>query len=652
MRRRAFTLPEILVVLALLALLVGAAVVSLRSAGSRTGSRALAELLAEELRSARIRAIATQTPVALVVPASHPSASAVYRLEGETLPKITRHVDFRGEAPGCHIFVGLWPTSAPTTLAKPGKGIKGNDFPLADWLPAGLRDYVFLFTPSGGLIGNDLPVFDNEYHLVVCAGLETRGAVPPGPPALAVSPPYYQLERVSQPVTLALNAEGAIRLESGLLGSDGSTQVVAGLRQPTLASGVQRYASANRDPQLKSVTLLPLPKPDLLAAGVDCNVAPGGFVSLQVEAEDPDGDALSCEWSATPLSGSQAGVFCVRSGEVSQQVWDPALRRYQANWEWKPPVGAVAGDKFRLTCTVRDGRGGSATASGTFLKTIEVVERGSLVFVVNNTDIYRMNADGSEQRRLTRLPGLNFGPSFSADGTKVAFASFQAGRFNIYMMNADGSDLHPLLTDATNTTLSNMEPVFAPTGDELLYLSRPAPGVGALDLKRLGLDGQGSTVVANIGRDGRASYSPDGQRIAYDAQNGGIYDLYLVNADGNPASRVRLTNGPPGSRSWFPSFHPDGSGLMFVAGNGANSNLYYMDLTDPSHPINPVTTDTSAKIDPCFSPSGTQVVWAGNSTTDKELHVADFDPASHTLSNMRALTHQPGRQHTHPQWRP
>jgi Tol biopolymer transport system component len=64
-------------------------------------------------------------------------------------------------------------------------------------------------------------------------------------------------------------------------------------------------------------------------------------------------------------------------------------------------------------------------------------------------------ADGSNQTRLTFNNAQNSGASWSPDGTKIAFASNQAGNLEIYLMNsADGS----AQTRLTNNTANDGEP--------------------------------------------------------------------------------------------------------------------------------------------------------------------------------------------------
>jgi Tol biopolymer transport system component len=63
---------------------------------------------------------------------------------------------------------------------------------------------------------------------------------------------------------------------------------------------------------------------------------------------------------------------------------------------------------------------------------------------VHSFDIYTMNADGSDQRRITNHPVQDSLPAWSPDGTKIAFLSLRDGNFEIYKMNVDGSDVQRL----------------------------------------------------------------------------------------------------------------------------------------------------------------------------------------------------------------
>ena len=74
-----------------------------------------------------------------------------------------------------------------------------------------------------------------------------------------------------------------------------------------------------------------------------------------------------------------------------------------------------------------------------------------------NIEIYIMNIDGSEQVNLTNNPAEDDYPSFSPDGSKIAFTSDRDGNLEIYTMNVDGSEQANL----TNNPAVDIEPRFS-----------------------------------------------------------------------------------------------------------------------------------------------------------------------------------------------
>jgi Tol biopolymer transport system component len=74
-------------------------------------------------------------------------------------------------------------------------------------------------------------------------------------------------------------------------------------------------------------------------------------------------------------------------------------------------------------------------------------------------DIYVMRPDGSDVHRLTDSPGLDEGPVWSPDGTKIAFSSARDGQQEIYVMNADGSDQRRLTNNPARDESPDWQPL-------------------------------------------------------------------------------------------------------------------------------------------------------------------------------------------------
>src|SRR6058998_2714235 len=67
--------------------------------------------------------------------------------------------------------------------------------------------------------------------------------------------------------------------------------------------------------------------------------------------------------------------------------------------------------------------------------------------ITGTSDIYVMNADGSDQARLTTSPDIEFGSAWSPDGTQIGYVRFVNGdpsQRTVYVMEADGDNQHPV----------------------------------------------------------------------------------------------------------------------------------------------------------------------------------------------------------------
>jgi len=160
--------------------------------------------------------------------------------------------------------------------------------------------------------------------------------------------------------------------------------------------------------------------------------------------------------------------------------------------------------------------------------------------------IYSVRVDGTQLRALTRFKeGLNeavdFDPSVSPDGRRIAFVRFNAGgiQAQVYVMRADGSAAHPI----TPPVLEAFAPDWTPDGRHILVASN-ANRLGSA-IYRINPDGSGLKRLTRPQfphNDIFPSSSPNGERVAFSSDRPYpdicCLDLFLMRADGSGLHRV------------------------------------------------------------------------------------------------------------------
>ena len=187
-------------------------------------------------------------------------------------------------------------------------------------------------------------------------------------------------------------------------------------------------------------------------------------------------------------------------------------------------------------------------------------------------EIYVTNADGSGQTRLTDSPGFDSDPAWSPDGNRIAFVSCDLPEpspsegllhCDLSLMNADGSNRVPLTGEGEG---NNYEPTWSPDGSRIAFVSYR---VGNLGIYVMNADGSGQTrLTENPDIDLGPIWSPDGSRIAFTSDRDGNYEIYVMNADGSGLTHLADGEGPVWS--------PDGSRIAFASERDGKAEIYVM----------------------------------------------------------------------------
>lgn len=225
----------------------------------------------------------------------------------------------------------------------------------------------------------------------------------------------------------------------------------------------------------------------------------------------------------------------------------------------------------------------------------------------NNSDSYReaslyfMNADGSELTPITTAPGGDFDPDWSPDGTRIAFTSLRDGHKEIYVLALSNMQITRLTQ--TESNVENSQPAWSPFGNQIAFVKKR---VGALQIWTMTDTGQNPVQMVRSGQqlsDYFPVWSPDGEYIIFSQRQANIPSLpWLMQIryeerDIQAASRLRL--GVAGIENL--SYSADGFWMVYEGvDESGNVDIYYMTASGATRTR--LTTDPRDDYDPAWRP--------------------------------------------------
>ena len=195
-----------------------------------------------------------------------------------------------------------------------------------------------------------------------------------------------------------------------------------------------------------------------------------------------------------------------------------------------------------------------------------------IVFVsarTGNKEVYIMDYDGYNERRVTRNGSINLNPSFSADGREIIYTSYKKGNPDLYRRN-----------------------IF--TGVETRISSRTGLNV-------------------------TGAWSPHGGKIALAMSKDGDSQIYLINRNGKEVARLTNDDAIDISPSWSPS----GSQIAFVSDRDGTPQVFIMNADGSK--VHKLTTSGDYNVGPSWSPKGDRILYCRRQSNDFQIHSINPD---------------------------
>jgi Tol biopolymer transport system component len=228
------------------------------------------------------------------------------------------------------------------------------------------------------------------------------------------------------------------------------------------------------------------------------------------------------------------------------------------------------------------------------------------------TTLWTVSARGGTRKQITKMgnpAGGHGSPSWSPDGKRIAFTSYDPAKSEIWTVTPDGTDL--------KRAGGGIDPIFSPDGQHLYFVSFGSNNLN-FGLSKLRISETGDPVGVPIeirstgpSRIKRLTVSADGKKIAYTPLTtiSNLWSVLMRNNEG-AGSPVALTH-DSSYRNSFPNYSPDGERVVYhVSRVGGRHDIWLID-PDGKNPTQ-LTTNPASDQRPSWFPDGEQIAFQSN----------------------------------------
>jgi Tol biopolymer transport system component len=319
------------------------------------------------------------------------------------------------------------------------------------------------------------------------------------------------------------------------------------------------------------------------------NILPGvaGF-ETEMPAPEPEVEALPTEPpTPTPVPPPFGHIVFVsnRDGQMNLYMTTPdgadVTRLTNAGFEDSTPRLSPDGTRVAFVSTVNGNMDVYVLdlLSRAITRITDAIEKDSspswspdgvrLVFESfrdRNFEIYIANADGSNQIRLTDDPAGDTSPAWSPNDNLIAFVSNRFGNSNILLLTPNGS-----VSSLTTSRASDSTPAWSPNGNMVAFKTSAAD-TSLSDICLINRDGLGERCLTEIPAEYSSPvWSPNGEWLAATVKQGSQYGIHIFNVNDNTVVKLSAEGVEPRG---IPAWSPDGIRLAFQAQVDGNMEIY------------------------------------------------------------------------------
>jgi TolB protein len=253
-------------------------------------------------------------------------------------------------------------------------------------------------------------------------------------------------------------------------------------------------------------------------------------------------------------------------------------------------------------------------------------------------ELYIVDYDGFNPRRVTVNQSLNILPNWSPDGRSLAYVSYRLGSPEIFIASIFEGKSTNLTAGKTGQAFA---PSWSPDGKRIAYAS---PKSGNMEIWVANADGSDAKRLTNSsGSDTAPCWSPTGQEIAFTSSRSGTPQIWVMDTEGLNVRRLSTVGNWNDAPAWNPS--KQYSEIAYTSRlETAGFEIAVVDLA--TRQVRQITQGRGSCEYPSWAPNGRHLVFACNRGQNWQITVSDRNG-----TEVQALAAGPGNN-VQPDWGP